>query len=435
MTLFPRTLLGRTVIVIAAVMIVAQGAAIQLFRAYNRGPILQEMAAIVTGQLRTIGAALATLPEAERQDFLDILEDSEGIRVVPDIAGELPSNVPNSALLQDFAEYLRSELGGATEFFVREQGGEALWVRLEAGGTNYWVSIPRKQIERSPPWLWFGYMGFAALLVLSAAYLLVWRVNRPLRALASAARALGAGKAPSRLEEKGPSEVSEMSRAFNQMASDIATHNAERALLLAGVSHDLRTPLTRLRVSLDIADAVPRDLHEGMVQDIDEIDAIIGQFLDFARAAHDEPVVSVNIDALVDAAVKRHAALGRMVRAELAPLGELPLRPLSIQRLIENLISNAVKYAGGEVVVRTHRSGDRPALSVLDRGPGIPAHEVERMKLPFTRLEGARSGGGHAGLGLAIVDRIAAIHGASFDLLARDGGGLEARVVFPAPRA
>ena len=235
MKLIPRTLLGRTAFVIAALIIITQLVAITLFRAYNRGPLLQEMAGLVSGQLRIISAALETLPPEERIDFLDLLEESQGIRVIADTEGKLPSNVPQSAQLQDFAEYLKGELGDGTEFFVQSSGGVALWVRLKISNEQYWVSIPRKQIERAPPWLWFGWMGFSAVLVLAGAYLLVRRVNRPLRELAQAARQLGEGKSPPPLIETGPTEIRDMSRAFNQMAEDIKQHNEERALLLAGV--------------------------------------------------------------------------------------------------------------------------------------------------------------------------------------------------------
>ena len=435
MRLAPRTLLGRTAFVIAAVLIITQLVAIALFRAYNRGPLLAEMAGLTSGQLRVISAALETLPPDERIDFLDLLEESQGIRVIPDTEGKLPSNVPQSPQLQDFADYLRKELGDGTEFFVQQSGGMALWVRLKISNENYWVSIPRKQIERAPPWLWFGWMGFSALLVLTGAYLLVRRVNRPLRELADAARLLGEGKSPPPLVESGPQEIRDMSRAFNQMTENIKHHDEERALLLAGVSHDLRTPLARLRLGLDLSDKqIDPELRLGMVQDIEDIDGIIRQFLDFARAAQDETTEPVELNTLVESAVKRHGSLGADIQAETAALPVLPLRPLALQRLLDNLITNALKYAGSAVVVRTATDGQHAMLSVLDRGPGIPAGEVERLKQPFTRMEKARSGAGHAGLGLAIVDRIAALHGAAFDLLPRDGGGLEARVSFPLPR-
>ncbi len=411
-------------------LIITQGVALFLFRAYNRGPLFEEMASLVTGQLRVISAALQALPDAESVDFLDILEETQGIRIVPDVTGDLSSNEPKSAQLQDFAEYLRNELGEETEFFIQHSGAEALWVRLTINEEKYWISIPRKHIERGPPWLWFGWMGFSAVLVLIGAYLLVRRVNWPLRELSNAAQQLGAGKTPMQLAETGPSEVREVSRAFNQMAANIHNHEAERTLLLASISHDLRTPLSRLRIGLDIAGLIDEDLYTGMVEDIEEIDAMLQQFLNFARLINDEPTELIDLNALVESVVKRHESLGAKIKAETVQLQLSRLRPLAMQRLLDNLVTNALKYADSEIIVRTALDNGQIILSVLDRGPGIPMEQVERLKRPFTRLENARSNAGHTGLGLAIVERVAALHSAKFDLLTREGGGLEARINF-----
>lgn len=432
MKLVPRTLLGRTVLVIGCVLIASQAAVFGLVRAYTRGPLLDQMASLVARQLHTIAAALETLSDSQRGDFLDMLEDVDGIRVIPDLAGNLPSNEPQSPVLQTFADSLKAQLGEDTEFFVQKEHGKALWVRLRVGTDKYWVSIPRSQIERTPPWLWLGWAAFSALLVLLGAYALVRRVNQPLRRLAEAAKHLGAGKTPPTLPVAGPAEIREVSHAFNQMADDIRRHDDERALLLAGVSHDVRTPLARLRVGLEVAgDDLDGELRSGMIEDIEEIDAIVGQFLDFARATAEELPQQVQLNSVVEATAKRYAGLGHPVHVKSAPLPALNLRPLAIQRLLDNLVGNAVKYADGEILICTAIEAGRAALSVLDRGPGIPPDQVERLKRPFTRMESARTGGGHAGLGLAIVDRIAAIHGAALALMPRDGGGLEARITFP----
>lgn len=317
MKLVPRTLLGRTVLVIGCVLIASQAAVFGLVRAYTRGPLLDQMASLVARQLHTIAAALETLSDSQREDFLDMLEDVDGIRVIPDLAGNLPSNEPQSPVLQTFADSLKAQLGEDTEFFVQKEHGKALWVRLRVGTDKYWVSIPRSQIERTPPWLWLGWAAFSALLVLLGAYALVRRVNQPLRKLAEAAKHLGAGKTPPTLPVAGPAEIREVSHAFNQMADDIRRHDDERALLLAGVSHDVRTPLARLRVGLEVAgDDLDGELRSGMIEDIEEIDAIVGQFLDFARATAEELPQAVQLNSVVEATAKRYAGLGHPVQVE-----------------------------------------------------------------------------------------------------------------------
>jgi two-component system osmolarity sensor histidine kinase EnvZ len=168
-----------------------------------------------------------------------------------------------------------------------------------------------------------------------------------------------------------------------------------------------------------------------MTADIDEMDRIIGQFLDFARAAGGEPPAPTDLAALAREVANHYRDTGHALADEIGAVPRLALRPLAVRRLITNLLDNAFRYGERDVrlrVVPGHRS---VIIEVLDRGPGVPRDEVERLKQPFTRLETARSGKGGSGLGLAIVDRIARMHNGTFDLLARDGGGLIARVSFP----
>jgi len=216
------------------------------------------------------------------------------------------------------------------------------------------------------------------------------------------------------------------------MAQALERAEAERALLLAGVSHDLRTPLSRLRLAIEMLGEKSASMSEGMVQDIEDMDAIIDQFLDFARGDGAEAVdAGGDLNAIVNAVVERHARRGRPVSARLAPLPPIALRPMALQRLVVNLVDNALRYAGTPVEVETRLAEGGVRLSVLDRGPGIPATEAERMLQPFTRLDASRGSGRGSGLGLAIVDRIARMHGGTIVLLGREGGGLEARLRLP----
>jgi two-component system, OmpR family, osmolarity sensor histidine kinase EnvZ len=172
-------------------------------------------------------------------------------------------------------------------------------------------------------------------------------------------------------------------------------------------------------------------LKSGMVEDVEDIDAAINQFLDFARITQGEAVVpDGDLNAIARELCDRYARTGKPVAARFAELPPIALRPIAIQRLIANLIDNALRHGAGTVEVETRLENGRAAVEVLDRGPGIPPQEVERMLRPFTRLNAARSSAG-TGLGLAIVERIARLHGASVQLLPREGGGLRARIELP----
>jgi two-component system osmolarity sensor histidine kinase EnvZ len=217
------------------------------------------------------------------------------------------------------------------------------------------------------------------------------------------------------------------------MSADLKRLDDERALLLAGVSHDLRTPLSRIRLGLEMMDEKSAGgLKSGMVQDVEDIDAAISQFLDFARITEGEALVTEgDLNALAREVCDRYARSGKPLTARFAPrLPSVSLRPLAIQRLIANLVDNALRHGGGAVELETGVENGRITIEVLDRGPGIPPDAAGRMLMPFTRLDTARSSAG-TGLGLAIVDRIARLHGGSVQLLPRHGGGLRARVELP----
>ncbi|MCZ7564549.1 MAG: ATP-binding protein [Burkholderiales bacterium] len=295
---------------------------------------------------------------------------------------------------------------------------------------EYWVMLPRERVERQLALQWLGWAALALALALLGAYLIAFRIKRPLRSLTRAALEVGRGRNPAPVEESGPEEIRTLSRAFNQMSRDLARLETDRALILAGVSHDLRTPLARLRLSMEMSGADP-SLKQGMDADIDEIDRIIGQFLDFARGEGGEPPQPLDLAALARECVRHYRERGHAVEADLEAVPEIEGRALALRRMIVNLVDNALRYGEKDVVVATRTAGRAALVEVRDRGPGIPPAEIDRLKQPFTRLEAARSGHGGSGLGLAIVDRIARMHGGTFDLVPRDGGGLIARVTLP----
>jgi len=270
-------------------------------------------------------------------------------------------------------------------------------------------------------------------LLLAAAYFFARILARPLRELTGAVDRVGRGETPPLLPESGPSEIAAVNRGFNAMLGNLRQIERDRAVLLAGVSHDLRTPLARLRLGIELRarDEVTR---AGMVADIEEMDRIIGQFLDFARDDAATALQLADLNAVVAACVDRYTQTGRSVTFAPGKIPQLPLKPTAISRLVANLIDNALAYGAPPVQVTTALSGNHVWLDVSDRGIGIPPDQVERLKQPFTRASMARAredGAAGAGLGLAIVDRIARLHGGTFDLSPRDGGGTVARVALP----
>ncbi|MEO7743566.1 MAG: ATP-binding protein [Usitatibacter sp.] len=479
MRLFPGSLLWRTLIVVVLAMVLSQAIAMWLLNQYVTRPRMESAIGQFVLHLKTVHAALQTMGPGQQNHFIARVAEQEGIRILPVRGFEPMRPAPDRPQLRVFRERLREQFGPDTEVYVRgadargprpdperrpnpgdgldpgklavpdvkpegerrpegEQRGEAegrprvLWVKLPAREREFWVGIPRARIERDTAGAFIAW-GVAGLgIAILATFLLMWRLNRPLSELARAASALGRGRSPAPVSETGPSEIRDVARAFNQMTDDLQKNERERATFLAGISHDLRTPLTRLRLDVEmLEDKVDGAVQRGMVSDLNDMNAIIDQFLDFTRTEAAEPISAVNLAKIARSSAERAARSGAQVRCELDEVPMLAMRPLATQRLIDNLLGNASKHAGGEVLLRTATEGDRVVLAVLDRGPGIAPEMVARLKQPFTRLDESRSGSSGAGLGLAIASRIASLHGSQLELLPRKGGGLEARVSFP----
>jgi len=437
MNLWPRTLLWRSVLLIALVMIVAHLAWLEILRETEREPRAHQVAQQIVSVVNLTRAALISAQPSKRLDLLHDLSRQEGIQVYLGRPEERIAPLPDRAFLNIVAADLKRRLGADTRLAVSRDGVRGTWVSFEIDEDEYWVFLPRSRLERGDPLRWIGWGALVLALSLIGAALIVARVNRPLRALTRAAAEVGRGHTPSPVLETGPMEIRTLAGAFNQMTADLRRADDERALLLAGVSHDLRTPLSRIRLGIEMLQGKDdAGLTSGMVQDIDDIDAAISQFLDFARAGQGEAVVQDgDLNAIIRGISERYARSGKSLDLRLSELPPLPLRPLATQRLVANLIDNALRHGNGAVEIRTAVENARVIIDVLDRGPGIPAEHIERMMRPFTRMDNARSGSG-TGLGLAIVERIAEMHGGEVRLAPRDGGGLQARVTLPlAPAA
>jgi two-component system osmolarity sensor histidine kinase EnvZ len=248
--------------------------------------------------------------------------------------------------------------------------------------------------------------------------------------MAASAETVGRGQIPAPLPEDGAEELRRLASAFNAMADDLQRHEQDRSEVLAGISHDLRTPLTRLRLEaeMSVADDGAR---QAVIADIEQMEAVISQFMDYARTESGETPVATDLAALLSGLAERQACIGRPLITDIQPLPISMLRPKAIVRAVTNLIDNAAKYGAGEITLTSATVDGEIRVEIGDRGPGLPAAEIERLKRPFTRLETARTNASGTGLGLAIVERIARLHEGHLDLLPNPGGGLLARLALP----
>ncbi len=437
----PRTLLWRIFLLVTVLMLASVAVWSAIFSHFDQLSQARQTAQTVVSIINLTRTALLNADPALRKDLLLDLATLEGIRIYPAEAQDKTTPMDDTPVLRLVTREVRLQLGADTRFAASWEGLSGFWVSFRIGADDpadaedFWVMLPIERVIRphAREWMWWG---LAALsLAMLGAYAIVSRLNRPLRAMALAARTVGRGEMPPRLSESGPAEVADLAHAFNQMAHDLQQLDADRALILAGVSHDLRTPLARLRLGIEMCGADPADV-DAMVSDIEDMDRIINQFLEFSKKDGGEQLEALDLAALADELATLYARRGFTIPVDHRGAALALARPQALRRALTNLIENAIHYAGQAPELEVGSPAGKPTIHVLDRGPGIPPDEAERVKRPFTRLESARSNTKGSGLGLAIVDRSVRGQNGEFRLGARPGGGLDACIELPAaPKA
>jgi two-component system, OmpR family, osmolarity sensor histidine kinase EnvZ len=427
------TLFARAFLLIALLIVAALLASLQIYRVYEREPRSRELAQQTVSTVNLTRAALVNADPVLRRQLLIELNETEGLRVYPVTASEKTEPLPDDALLERVVQKVRAVLGAETRFAYARDSEEGFWVSFFIDEDEFWVMLPRERFEPHIGLQWLGGLVAVIVLALAGAWFIASNIARPLAAMRRAAGRLGRGQPHEPLSEQGPREMRTVAAAFNRMASNLEAMERERAMVLAGISHDLRTPLSRLRLALEMSGAPgddPQHARDAMVADIEEIDAIIGQFLDFARGENEEKEEHDIGEVLAELA-EHYARIGKDVRLVQHPVKPFRFARMALHRAIANLVDNALRYAGEPVEIELMARNPEVAIEVRDSGPGIPPREVERLKRPFTRLDDSRAGHGGSGLGLAIVERTAQTHGGKLELLPRAPHGLIARLVLP----
>jgi two-component system osmolarity sensor histidine kinase EnvZ len=434
MTLRSPSLFWRTFLLVVLLILASLAAWVQSFRVFEREPRAHQIAQQLVSIVNITRSALLYSDPALRRELLAELADNEGIRIVPLEPSDQMQDFPDRPLLNLVRDEVVAQLGPQTRLAAAVNGVPGNWVSFNIEGDGYWVYIERDPLTRDTGTQWIRWAVMATILSLLAAIAITRVVNQPLARLSRAARELGTGHVPAPLPEKGPAEIRMVNQSFNRMVADLGKLEQDRAVLLAGISHDLRTPLARLRLELEIND-LPEETRAAMAGDIEQMDSIVRQFLDYARREPQQPAEDVDLSALVHEALA-HARLDATVETDIAAGIQVSGYRTELVRALDNLLTNASRYgrdAEGKLALEV-RLGTTPAgvaLEVADRGTGIAPADVERLLRPFERGDSARSGGTGAGLGLAIVDRIARLHRARFELLPNEPSGLRARLVFP----
>ena len=373
------------------------------------------------------------LPPQTRQDFELELAKSHNLWLIDNTPAhtDYEHHSPYLSLLE---KALKKRTGKDTPIQKNEWENTRFWVDLNNGGKRISIGFPQDRLGLQSPLALLLIMLATAILSLMTAVILARRITRPLHKLAEAARHVGMGNTPASLEEDGVAELAELSHTFNQMAQQVQALLSNRTTLLAGISHDLRTPLARMRLAIEMLpeEANPKIISR-LKNDVEEMNRLIGEFLAFSRGLEREPAKSTDLNLLLNELAKNVATEG--VSVQWQPVGDnvQQLGQMALRRILSNLLSNAVRYgAGKEITLSCVCRGKDIVISVFDQGPGIPADEMENVFRPFYRLESSRNTvTGGSGLGLAITKQLADVNGWKIELLPRPEGGTEARLTVP----
>lgn len=443
--LWPRSLLGRNLLLMAVLIVLGQLCAAVLVRQMIFKPRVAQVAEGVARNVAAIRAGLQALPPLQRQAFVQAFND-QAAQTQAHARAAAPGTwrAVLSPLERQFVRAVAQQLDAAqgtraaasADPVWRRDSSGVLSLRVVHEGAEYWLNLPSVFPTREFTGAWLLATLASMALALAGAWWLQRHLNQPLQRVVQAAQRLARGQPPETLPEDGPAEIATVARSFNHMAHSLAQADQERALMLAGVSHDLRTPLTKLRLGVEIAGPqVDAALAASMARSIDEMDGIVGQFLEFARSGEAEAASAASLNTLAQAVAEAQADHGRALVLALAPdLPDVPVRPQALRRALDNLVENAWRHGAPPVSLRTGFTGPAVWIEVADEGSGVDAAVLDRMRQPFARGgsgDAARSGVPGAGLGLAIADRVARAHGGVLALHSAPGQGLRARLVLP----
>jgi two-component system osmolarity sensor histidine kinase EnvZ len=380
-------------------------------------------------------AALRYTDQVNRVALVKNIADQEAVKLQPREPGDRWDPFEVDRFTRTIGAELRSRLGPQTIVASSVNGTPGLWVGFLIETDNYWLQADPGRVQSAVTGkTYFLVLGLTLLLTLLGSALIAGLINRPLRQLSFAASRIREGEFHSRLdEETATREIREVNRGFNRMARELAKIEDDRAVMLAGISHDLRTPLARIRLETEMS-VVDEEARRNMAQDIDQLDAIIDKFMDYARPTQVK-LQSVVLAVLLDTVIRRMSSEHVKIQARVTTDVRVLADETDLDRVFANLFENARRYAQSEdgvarVTVTYARAGQWVVVSVRDEGPGVSPEQLVRLTTPFYRGDKARTHTSTtgAGLGLAIVDKTVTRMGGQLELGNAPGGGFVAHV-------
>jgi two-component system osmolarity sensor histidine kinase EnvZ len=436
------SLFWRTFFLLSLLLIGSIVAWLQTFRALEFEPRAVQTAQQVASLVNLSRAALRYSDAIARVSLIKTLAEQEGVRILPSKPTDIYMTVDDTSLDVRIFDELLSRLGPGTVLASAVNGEKGFWVGFKIDSDSYWLLMDRNRFTNVGGRTWLIWLITAAGLSLAGAALIARLINRPLKQLSFAASRVRDGDFDaSRLDEKAvTSEIREVNIGFNRMAQQLAKIEQDRAVMLAGISHDLRTPLARLRLETEMSVA-DGDAREHMAADIDQLDAIIDKFLDYARPDHAE-LKPVSLRDVVEACVYAVQDDDDMRINVDVPKNLFVLADeVELARVVSNLLENARRYGKtpetgiAKVDIAAKSRNEWVLLKVRDHGMGVSPEALPNLIKPFFRGDAARTAATGAGLGLAIVDKTVQRMGGIFALANTTSGGLAAHIKLQKPKA
>jgi two-component system osmolarity sensor histidine kinase EnvZ len=429
------SLFWRTFFLLSLLLVGSIVAWLQTFRALEFEPRTVQTAQQIATLVNLSRAALVHSDAIARVSLIKTLADQEGVRILPREPTDRYATFVAGEIDEKVLDELLTRLGPGTIIAASVNGEKGLWIGFKIEQDQYWMLLDRSRLSAVGGRTWLIWLITAAALSLAGAAVIARLINRPLKQLSFAASRVRDGDFDaSRLDEKvATSEIREVNIGFNRMAQQLAKIEQDRAVMLAGISHDLRTPLARLRLETEMSVA-DGDAREHMAADIDQLDAIIDKFLDYARPDHAElkPVLLNDVIEACLYSLQDHGDI--KVNLDVAKGLYVMADEVELARVISNLLENARRYGktpetGIAVVdIAAKPRNQWVLLKVRDHGMGVSPEALPNLVKPFFRGDAARTAATGAGLGLAIVDKTVQRMGGIFALSNTTSGGLAAHI-------
>jgi len=434
----PKRLLSRSVLLIATLLIVSQLVSLKIFDNFEREPRAAALAQEIITIVNFTKASLYAAAPSKRIQLFREINNIGDIKIYAAFPFESIEPIPDDPFLKLVVEKITAKISSGSFVAINHYDIPGVWVSFEIDGDMFWVVVPRLISDRPFPWHWIGWGIVIAILAILGAYITTKRISRPINNLIDAEDKIRNGHNVKKLPLDSVTEFRELSEAFNEMTENLSKVNKERKFLLASVSHDIRTPLTRIRLASEMLPPNSLSLKESLEDDVMEINDILNQFLDFARGFEDEPKIPVNLGTLLKDIQIKHKRMGqnfilrkKNIRTNIPKKLFIDIRPLAFQRCLDNLINNAFFYSKGKVILEASLLEESFTISIIDNGPGIPEEQKSKLLKPFERVDEARGNKGGSGLGLTIADRIVKAHDGKLELINRTQGGLDAKITIP----